>query len=156
MIPRIVQRSEAKIIGLSVRTSNQAETNPSLAKIPSLWNVFHQQKTAIPNRKKGQFSLGVYGEYENDQSGEYSLVAGVEVSSLEHVPQGMVARIVPPGKYLVFSANGSHPKAIADTWTNIWKYFASGPSHRRAYTVDFEVYDESRPDAVEIYVAIQQ
>ena len=154
MTPRITQRNESKTIGIEVRTSNELEMQTLSAKIPPLWEKFHKEKVKIPNKKRGQTVLGVYTNYEGDQSGEYSLIAASEVTTLEKIPAGMVAQIIPPGKYLVFSAKGQMPHAIINTWGQIWKYFANGSPFKRAFTVDFETYDTANEDEVDIHIAI--
>ncbi|HLF19945.1 MAG TPA: GyrI-like domain-containing protein [Bacteroidota bacterium] len=154
MIPRITQRSDSKIIGMEVRTSNQLETMASSAKIPLLWKKFHEEKEKIPNRKNEQTSLGVYTNYKSDHSGEYSLIAASEVSSLDKIPEGMVAHIIPPGKFLIFSAKGRMPQAVVNAWKQIWKYFANGSQFKRAFTVDFETYNSANEDEVDIHIAI--
>ncbi|MBI3006646.1 MAG: effector binding domain-containing protein [Ignavibacteriales bacterium] len=154
MVPRITHRNESKIIGVEVRTSNEFEKQESSARIPLAWKRFHEKKNRIPGRKSEKSYFGVYTSYQTDHNGEYSLLAAAEVNALDSVPDGMAAKIVPAGKYLVFAAKGPMPQAVVTAWAQIWKYFSNGSQFKRAYTVDLEVYDESKDNEAEIHVAI--
>ncbi|MBI4429051.1 MAG: effector binding domain-containing protein [Ignavibacteriales bacterium] len=154
MIPRITHRTESKIIGVEVRTSNELEKLESSARIPHAWKRFHEEKETIPGRKSEKSALGVYTSYHPERRGEYSLLAAAEVNALDNIPDGMSGKIVPSGKYLVFAAKGPMPQVVVNTWAQIWKYFSNGSPFKRAYTVDLEVYDESKEDEVEIHIAI--
>ena len=155
MEPKLVMRDETRLIGIQVRTTNQQETDPAKAKIGTLWGRFYQEQIAdkIPNKKSGDVVLAAYTKYESDANGPYTLVVGREVNSLASVPNGMTGVAIPAGKYLAFSAHGPVPKTIIDTWTYIWKYFASAAKYQRAYTTDYEVH--SSPDQTDIYIAVK-
>lgn len=155
MNPRIIQRNETKVIGLEIRTSNEIEAQPAQSRIPEAWKKFDEMKDGIPDRTNTHFAFGLYSDYESDNKGLYSLAACSEVRALDRVPKGMVGKIIPPGRYLVFTAKGEMPRAIMSTWEGIWKYFSNGTSYKRTFTADFEVYDKQRPDDAEIYIAIK-
>ena len=42
------------------------------------------------------------------------------MTSLDNIPEGMVAKIIPEGSYAVFHAIGEYPKKLIETWENIW------------------------------------
>ncbi len=160
MEPRIVTRHAAKIVGLAVRTTNQREAKPDTGRIPGLWRAFFTSGTTqrITNQKNPQNVFGVYPDYEKGDEGWYSLIAGVEVSSLNEVPAGMRSARIQAGRYLVFPVQGPMPKALIETWQSVWKYFAESSAHRRAYTADFELYEtnsETQQSEVSIYVAVR-
>jgi predicted transcriptional regulator YdeE len=127
---------------------------PSTAKIPGLWGRFLDESIAeeIPNKKPGGTVIGAYTKYESDHAGPYSLIVGLEVSSLESIPGGMTGLVIPRGHYLVFTAQGSMPTALIDTWTSIWNYFPQESSHKRLYTADYEVHRSN--ERVDVYVAV--
>ena len=155
MNPRIIQRNETKVIGLEIRTSNEIEAQPAQSRIREAWKKFDELKNEIPDRANEHIAFGLYSGYESGDKGLYSLAACSEVRTLERVPQGMVGKIIPPGKYLVFTAKGEMPHAIMSVWEGIWKYFSNGTSYKRTFTADFEVYDRLRPEDAEIYIAIK-
>ena len=155
MDPKWTNVAERKVAGIEIRTTNQAEMNLSTAKIPSLWGRFYQEKIQerMPGKKMEAQILGVYSKYASDHSGPYSLLAGVEVSTLNVLPQGTTGITIPAGNYLVFTAHGSMPQALIQAWGTIWEYFSGDPKYQRAYTFDFELYQA--PDRVDIHIAVK-
>ncbi len=143
------------VAGVAVRTANRAEADPETASIPALWQRFFKEQKRIPSRRDQDVIIAVYTAYENDHTGEYSLIVGAEVSAATVVPQGLVSVDVPPGRYLVFTAEGEMPAALINTWIEIWEYFSRTSNYQRAYTADFERHDRRRPSAVDIYVALR-
>lgn len=155
MTPDLKKLPEFKVVGIEVRTSNAAEMNATSAKIPGLWGRFHQEKipATITRAKTDARVVGVYTKYASDHNGPYSLLAGVEVSTLDAIPQGMTGIAIPAGTYLVFAAHGSMPQALIETWGTIWTYFTPEQKYQRAYTYDFELY--RAPDRVDIHIAVK-
>lgn len=155
MEPKWTNVTERKVAGIEIRTTNQAEMNPSTAKIPSLWGRFYQEEihAKIPSKTKDARTLGVYNKYASDHTGPYSLLAGVEVSTLTDLRDGLTGVTIPPGNYLVFSVHGSMPQALIQAWGTIWEYFSGHPKYQRAYTFDFELYQA--PDRVDIHIAVK-
>ena len=127
---------------------------PSTAKIPALWERFFHERIAetIPNKKPQGPVIAAYTKYESDHTGPYSLVLGLEVSSLTSIPSGMTGLTIPAGQFLVFTAQGPMPNALIETWTSVWNHFREGIGHRRLYTADYEIHrDDVR---VEVYIAV--
>lgn len=153
MVPELKSLPEIKVIGIEVRTSNAAEMNAASAKIPELWGRFHQEKIPanIKHAKSDARVVGVYSKYASDHSGPYSLLAGVEALALDAIPDGMTGITIPANNYLVFTAHGTMPQALIQTWGTIWEYFSSGRKYQRVYTHDFELYQA--PDRVDIHIA---
>ncbi len=137
----IVHINSFPIIGITVRTTNQ---NQQAAKdIGALWNTFITEGILdkIPN-KVDTAIYSLYTDYESDHTKEYTTVLGCKVSSIENIPEGMVAKEIVRGSYQKFIAKGDLTKnAVVDVWLDIWN---SGVE--RAYTSDFEVYGEKALD----------
>jgi len=158
--PTLTSREAMKVIGVEARTSNAREAGPATARIPGLWQRFFAEHVPeqIPNRAGAGAWVAVYTHYESDANGEYSLVLGAEVSSLDDVPPDLTGIALPASRYLVFSAQGPMPQAVIETWNGIWSYFQSPSGFERAYTADFEVYDQrfqnARPE-VDIFIAVK-
>ncbi|WP_334020269.1 GyrI-like domain-containing protein [Alteromonas sp. S015] len=146
--------SPIEIQGFSVVTNNHAEFS-SQGKIPALWQRFDN---AIPvNYKGGERVYGVYFNYESDHTGDFSVLAGFDGSS---VPESLaIERItIPSGKYLVFSKQGDMPQIAIDAWSDVWSYFVQEDTQRRAeyeraFTVDFEHYVNG--NHIDVYIAIK-
>jgi predicted transcriptional regulator YdeE len=143
------------VVGVAARTTNRAEADSETARIPAVWQRFFSEQERIRNRREPEVVIAVYTAYESDHTGEYSVIVGAEVSAATVVPQGLVSVAVPPGRYLVFTAEGGMPAALINTWIEIWEYFARTSKYQRAYSADFERHDRNRPSAVDIYVALR-
>lgn len=149
---QIKQVEERIIYGISTKTSNEKEMNPKTAKIGKIWEKFND--TVKVDYKNNQRVYGVYYNYESDENGEFSVLAGYETSDY-----GLDSIKIQKGKYLVFNKilneNSYKAKidAIIDTWGRIWGYFSNEHSkYKRAYKTDFEYYKNQ--NEIEIYISI--
>lgn len=145
------------VVGLSVATSNENELNPESALIPVLWQQFFSESITEKIQSKVNESelIGVYTDYDTDHRGHYSVIAGQEVLTADNLPDGLVSHEIPEGRYLVFSQNGEMPGIIYKLWEQIWGYFSEESNYRRAFTTDFELYNNDNPSKIEIYIAIE-
>lgn len=158
--PRIVTSSEMNIIGIATRTTNQREANGN-GEIPKLWERFitEQLEKDISNKHSKNQILSVYADYENGAQGIYSYMIGSQVNDSSNVPDGMVTRRIPCGTYAVFTSDqGPISKVVPEAWAFIWNWFQESDTER-AFTYDFELYDERSLDRdnaeVDIYIAIK-
>jgi len=156
--PTLVSYDSMNIIGIQVRTSNQREKNPTTAKIPQLWQRFFTENIAekIPNKLNDTQKIALYTDYEGDHTGDYSLIIGMPVKALRKIPAGMVGMSITPSTYYKFVGQGAMPEAIISTWHKIWDYFSHDQQHQRTYHADFELYDSTKPDCVEIYIGVRE
>ena len=132
------------VVGLSVRTTNQAEGGGN-GLIPPMWQRAMQlgSRESIPHRADNNITV-VYTDYASDHNGEYTYVLGVRVSAVDKVPDGMVTVNVPVGKYAVVQSDqGSLPEVMPRVWQRINTMPAAELGGQRAYKADFEVYPES-------------
>lgn len=157
--PQVVTHPIFNLMGIETRTKNALETDPETARIGKLWGRLFGEGLAgenltakIPNRVDSPRVYGVYHKYHSDQNGAYSLLAGVEVTTLDNTPEALTGITIPEARYLVFSRKGQVPQVVMETWQAIWEYFSASGEHTRAFTADFEVY---YPDRIEIYIAIR-
>jgi len=97
----------------------------------------------------------VYTGYESDYRGAYSHLIACEVSNGGKVPPAMTTLTIPREKYLVFTGKGELPGVVIQTWGAVWQYFEEQTRDKRAYTVDFERFDQREPSRVEIYIAVK-
>lgn len=149
----IVQKPALIVIGIECRTSNDPDAGTQ--DIPKLWGRFYNENimSQIPNKVSNEV-LALYCDYEGDYTKPYSLVIGCQVTSLNEVPKGMVAKVLPASSYAIFNAKGEYPKSLIETWGKIWQ-----TSLQRTYSGDFEFYGEKftsgSPQEVDVYIAIE-
>ncbi|MGC2618209.1 MAG: GyrI-like domain-containing protein [Acidobacteriaceae bacterium] len=127
------------VVGATVRTSNTAEASGQ-GQIPGLWQnvMMGGQLDAIPN-KVGDGMVVVYSDYA--ANGDYNYTLGVRVSSADKIPDGMVKRVIPAGKYAVVqSSEGAPQEVIPAMWKRIADMKPEEMGGARAYQVDFETY----------------
>lgn len=147
---------EFQVIGIEARTSNAQEMTKD-GVIPKQWERLMKENllARIPH-KTDRAIVALYTDYQSDKDGAYTYVLGAKVSSVATVPEGMVARKVPAGRYAVFTSDrGAAARVVFETWKRIW----DAPLDR-VYRTDFEVYDQpaagSQKPPVGIYVGIRQ
>ncbi len=150
----VIKKPSINVIGIECRTSNAPENGPQ--DIPRLWGRFYGEDiiNKIPNKASNEV-IALYCDYEGDYTQPYSIVIGCPVTSLNNIPEGMVAKTIPAGSYAVFRAIGEYPTSLIETWGNIWQ-----TELKRTYTGDYEFYGEKfssgSPQEVEIYIAIEK
>src|SRR5713101_4548425 len=144
------------VIGIEAHTTNAKEATAE-GVIPRQWGRFFQEGILekIPN-KMGSNIYAVYSDYASDRNGEYSFMIGARVKDGTAPPHGMVAKRVPAGRYAVLtSEKGPLPKVVPGGWQKLWELEDDGKI-KRAYRMDFEIYDQRAQDPqnaqVDIYV----
>lgn len=145
----IVQKEGFKVIGIKVRTSNVNEQ--AAQDISQLWNRFMSEQIGekIPNRIDQEI-LSIYTNYEGDHMKPYDTILGCRVSTLEHIPQGMIGQAIEGGSYTKFIAKGDLTQGLVYTaWLNIWQ-----ADMNRVYQADYEVYGEKTQNQKDAEVAI--
>lgn len=140
------------VVGIA-RTFNLNDPNAK-EKIGQFWQYFfaNQILTQIPHQTKPGTIYSVYTDY--DAQGNYSVILGAPVTQVVDIPTGMVSKAIPAAHYAVFGAKGPFASSLAQTWANVWQ-----TKLNRAFTADFEVYDEKSTNdeksIVNIYVALK-
>lgn len=134
------------VIGITTRTSNKDEFSGA-GRIAELWQRFYSENvmTKIENKISDKV-LAVYHNYESDANGDYSLMIGLMVDKNAHPTSGLTKIDIPAQDYTQFTSNkGAMPGNIIETWQEIWKSTES-KTINRAYSFDFELYDERAMD----------
>lgn len=154
---KISSRAGFQIVGVEARTNNFLEAEPENAKIADLWKRFVEDNIAgtIESQNEPGRVYAVYTDYEDGDDEDYSLVVGCAVSSATSVPDNMVLVNVAMGTYQQFHSEGETPLALVKTWGSIWEYYADSEQYRRVFTTDYEIHDSSKPNEVEIFVAVE-
>ena len=137
------------IAGISVRTTNAAEFDPSTGKIAGLWGRFFSEGLfeTLPGKLPHSPIYGVYSDYASDYLGVFNVTAGVATTQSD----GPV--VLQAGEYLVFSATGPMPQTVLQTWGVVWQYFQNNPLVQRSYETDYEEY--SGTERVNIHIGIK-
>jgi predicted transcriptional regulator YdeE len=143
------------VAGFEVRTSNALEANSATARIPALWQSFNSAEfyAKVPRKLAKEKPFAVYFNYDSDSAGFYSVAVGYQVPGLNDVAEGLVGLNVPPGRYLLFTADGNPALSVPAAWQAIWEYFKQPGAPKRAYSYDYEVYESSI--RASIFIAIQ-
>lgn len=155
--PEIVEVPALRVVGASIRTSNQAqmEAEPGQGPIGQLWQTFADLEVGkrVPNPHVSGEVVAIYHDYESDASGDYTLTIGLRVTSLHQVPKGLEGIEVPFQRYARFPVEGPPDTAIPETWRAVQETDLD-----RACTFDLEIYQpDSTPELVkaEILVALK-
>jgi predicted transcriptional regulator YdeE len=147
---KLVEVEEKIIRGLSVRTTNTNEMNPSTGRIGPLWKAFDDQVEV--DYKNGNRVYGVYFDYQSDEKEAYSVLAGTDQLDANSSTE-LQTITIQKGKYLMFAAQGDIPQIIVTTWGSVWDYFSKPDAgYTRLYTTDFEYYVNQ--NAIELFIAV--
>lgn len=143
--------AEKTVTGMSLRTDNATEFDPSTGKIGPLWQRFDE--TVPVDYKNGERVYGVYDDYESDHTGKFTVHACFDGNKFPESANLAEVKI-PTGKYLVFSHQGEMPQIAIDAWTEVWQYFSTGKAqYQRLFTTDFEYYPHG--DQIEVHIAVK-
>lgn len=148
---------EIKLVGITVRTNNEAELGKLTGKIfPCVQQYFQQQMfEKIPHRKKPGTTFCAYTEYESDHTGDYTYFIGEAVDSLESIPAEFSTLIIPPQQYVIFTTEPAPmPAVLINAWQSILGMSPQTLGGTRRYHTDFEVYDERAADHQNIVLDI--
>lgn len=157
MQPTIITKDTFRAAGISVTTRNDIELSTN-GKIPHLWQKYFQENIMDHIQNKiGAKTLALYSNYESNETGSYTCTIGAAVSAFEFIPEHMTFITIPKTTYAVFTTRrGKISEVIPEAWGHIWEW---SKEHKRAFTVDFELYDEraaNLDDAqVDIYIALE-
>lgn len=141
-----VELKETKVVGFTARTNNSA---PDMgAVIGGMWQRFFADDgyAAIPDKTTGK-TMGIYTDYENNEHGDYTFMAGCAVNG--EVPDGFEVRTLPAGKYAKFVVVGNMMTAAGEFWQKLWLMPLD-----RTYVFDFEEYQNADPENCEIHIYI--
>lgn len=151
-----------QLIGVQVRTNNQAESHPATAKIGSTLQRYMQDQIAhlILKRKSPGKTFCVYTDYESDMKGDYTYFIGEEVEEFEPIPEGLAPCVIPAQTYTRFTTEaGIFPAVVIKAWQEIWRMSEHDLGGARGYQADFEVYDERAQNpqeaVLDIYIGLK-
>ena len=160
MNPKVASQDEFTVIGIAARTTNAKEMTPD-GVIGKQWMRIFQEGVLgkIPNKADASI-IAVYTDYASDHNGEYTYLLGARVTSDAQVPEGMVAKKIPGGKFAVFTSDkGPAPQVVPAIWIKVNSLPQNAVGGDRLYRADYEIYDERARDPgnlqVDVYVGIK-
>ena len=138
MEPKFVEKEAFFVAGLGDDFSTD-----TTSRIPDLWRDLGPRLGDIANAKPGVY----YGLclHEGKDMGQFRYVAGVEVPSLEGLPDGLEGHHVSSQRYAVFTHKIENPDLSRDLKRTLRHIFGTWlPKADVVYTgtADFELYDD--------------
>lgn len=161
MEPTIKFIQETRVIGLAekIHTVHDAEFPSNLARIPALWQRFHQRKSEINSAELGA-AVGIIDQISSNQQEEsLEYVAGIMVNGESDAPDDFVWRKIPEGEYAEFVHKGS-VRQIAHTMNYIYGSWLPKSGRTRRDGPEFSIRDEnfdpqSDDGEIRIYIPLQ-
>ena len=144
-----------KIIGLVTQSSNN--DGQAIEDLGKLWAQFFGDNiiNKIPNAISSNI-YSVYTDYETDFRGKYTTIIGLEVSTLDEIPEGLIGREFQPQIFKKYIAKGELHEAVGKTWAEIWN---DDEILNRTYIYDYELYTEKAQNPadaeIEIYIGVR-
>lgn len=146
---KIINISEFKAVGITYFGNN------SKGEIPALWEVFNKSCKSIKHKSKSQLYYGICDDAP-DSEGRFHYTAAAEVENFENIPEGMDAKVVPQGKYAVYTYTGPI-KNIGQFYDDIFTKWMPASGYEMDYRTQFELYDQRFMDNGEfdVYMPIK-
>lgn len=140
MEPKIIFDKEFKIVGL------KKLIKPGSNEFPELWGEFFSRRGEIKNEVRTDVALGL-SEYTTDITNDigFYYIACVEVTNFESIPEGMIAKVIPPLKYAIFTHKGLMTERN-NTFDFIYNTWLPGSGYELAKGDIIELFDSRSTD----------
>jgi AraC family transcriptional regulator len=127
----------------------------SNGEIPAMWEVFNKRFAEIKNISASMICYGICDD-EMDSECRFHYTAAVEVDSFEGIPAGMEAKVVPAGKYLVYTYVGKI-EALGGFYESIFSEWLPASGQEMDCRPQLELYDDRfmNNGEFDIYVPIK-
>jgi len=138
------------IVGISLRT-NMSDIAKLQEDMQGLWTRMVKDSiiSKIPNKVSADI-YSVYTEYEGDYTKPYTALLGCKVNSMDNLPDGLVGKSFPGGKYVKVTASGNIMNGIiGEAWRKIYS-----TNLDRSYVADFELYGQGAMNPINAQVDI--
>lgn len=158
--PQIVELPTIKVAGL------RGETTLQDLKLKELWKRANNLYEQIPNRANNGRAFGICEAcndntlYSMNDNVVFTEVAGVEVTSFDGLAEPFVKKVLPGGRYAVFTHRGSL-RTLSQTFSYIWGTWFLNTKEELDWREDFELYDnrflgDDYPDSeIDIYIPVR-
>jgi AraC family transcriptional regulator len=150
MEPKFVSRPAFTLAGMALRVKPQGKT-PGL-----LWDEFGPRMGELQHVVGPEVAYGL-SDHMDMATGEFDYMAGLQVSSADDLPTGMVALEVPAQTYAVFPCTLPGLREVYQEFYGIW---LPRSAYVRAPGPELEVYGETfdprDPDSIfDVYVPVR-
>lgn len=157
--PRIVTLNQILVTGI------RGETSTLHNKLPELWARLIEISDQIPVAS-GARGFGICEtdrtntKISNDGDITFSEVVGIEVDNFNQLPKDIVRKIIPGGRYAVFTHKGA-VDTLLKTYDYIWGSWVLFTKETLDDREDFEIYDSRFLGAdhidsqIDIYISIK-
>lgn len=134
--PKIINRSEFRVVGVELYTSKNDEMD--FKQIPRFWNKFFASNIGekIPNKKYPDTYLGYSCDFHENT--DYTYLICSEVKDLSPPPKGMVIKTIPASRYATFVVKGLLPEILINTWRYIYNTWLPNSGYELIDKTDFE------------------
>lgn len=143
---KTIQIKGFKAVGVSYFGDNNK------GEIPKLWEVFNTRYGEIKNKDNPSVCYGVCYDAP-DAEGRFDYMACTSVENFGDIPEGMETKIIPDGKYLVFTFGGSLSE-LGDFYGNIFSKWLPTSGCEMDCRPQLELYDGRYMDNGEFDVYI--
>lgn len=130
---KIVNISGFKAIGMTYFGNNEK------GEIPKLWDTFNKRCNDIKQKSKSMLYYGICDD-EPDSEGRFHYTACAEVDNFSQVPEGMETKVVPAGKYLVYTYGGAI-KDLGEFYNDIFTKWLPASAYEMDFRPQLELYD---------------
>ena len=167
MEPKLIEQDEMIIAGMVYYGNPFKETDvaPEQNEVGKLWGRFnrywdsHQEAFKHMVNPKVAWELHIATD-EYDETKEYFVMVGVEMSKIEDLTAPIFCKVLPAGPYAVFTLKGEQ---MTGNWgTAIYEEWLPSSAYEEAYSCTLERYDEDRfkgwgdPESeIEIWVPVK-
>lgn len=159
IMPAIVETEEISVAGIRGETSTQYNI------LPDLWNNLLKKTGKIPDSSKvRRFGIcetdRINTRISRDGNVVFTELVGIEVKDFQNVPQGLDIKVIPGGRYAVFTHKGT-VATLRKTYDYIWGSWALFTRETPDEREDFEIYDERflgadhEDSQIDIYVPVK-
>ncbi|MFZ5824723.1 MAG: AraC family transcriptional regulator [Bacillota bacterium] len=148
--PEITRLPAMRVVGLPYRGTNRR------GEIPALWPVFQQGAAQIAHRREPHITLGICEPAPLlTESSEIDWLWATEVEAdPPSLPEGWVARTLPPSQYAVFTHRAGFEQ-LGETYRYIVSAWLPRSGFLPANSPDFEHYDAREPGVISIHIPIE-
>jgi predicted transcriptional regulator YdeE len=168
MEPVIVDRSRMILVGfgffgdpfgISTAWSEENEIGRLWKRLMAYLSVKGER---IPHVTSDRVMYEVHVQHpETAETGEVEVFVGLEVDELEKLPPELLAKILPPTTYAVFTLEGEQivsdwPLLIYNEWLPTSDYQSAHPYSFQRYDERFQGMDRVEDSVLEVYVPVSQ
>ena len=150
---KVIERDEIKLVGMMERIVMPNNT------IGQLWGKFNSRFGEIKNIVN---NMACYGVADNmAEPNNFDETVATEVSDFEDIPEGMITKVIPARKYLVFTHKGLLADgSLMKTYEKIYSEILPTLEFKVDNDFNFELYDErfkhdSEDSEFDIYIPIK-